>query len=38
VPYGWDGARFDVHPRYHDDLPRFTRECCTHYPGCQTKE
>jgi hypothetical protein len=30
VPYGWDGARFDAHPRYHDNLPLFTRECCTH--------
>ena len=30
VPYGWDGTRFNVHPRYHDDLPLFTRECCTH--------
>jgi hypothetical protein len=37
VPYGWDGARFDVHPRYHHDLNRFTRECCTHTLDKKTK-
>jgi hypothetical protein len=41
VPYGWDGTRFNVHPRYHDDLPLFTRECCTHtldYRGSQGRK
>jgi hypothetical protein len=26
VPCWWDGGHFDVHPRYHGDVPRFVRD------------
>jgi hypothetical protein len=29
VPYWWEGGNFEVNERYHDNLPRFQRECCT---------